>query len=117
VNVFARWRPTRKGKRAYLTLQQPRLRRPVRYARCRVTATSWVNLGDVFLCSACCTELLRDPDLISFGRPFITNPDLVERFRNGWLLAEPAPVSDWSSPSGAKGYTDFPVHAVPSTRS
>ena len=49
-------------------------------------------------------------DLISFGRPFISNPDLVERFRNGWPLAEPAPLSDWSSPSGAKGYTDFPPY-------
>ncbi len=46
-------------------------------------------------------------DLISFGRPFISNPDLVERFSNGWALAEPAPMSDWSSPTGAKGYTDF----------
>src|SRR5215472_727011 len=45
-------------------------------------------------------------DLISFGRPFISNPDLVERFSNGWPLAEPAPKSDWSSPTGAKGYTD-----------
>jgi 2,4-dienoyl-CoA reductase-like NADH-dependent reductase (Old Yellow Enzyme family) len=34
-------------------------------------------------------------DLIAFGRPFISNPDLVERFRNGWPLADPAPMSDW----------------------
>ena len=58
-----------------------------------------------------------DADLISFGRPFISNPDLVERFRNGWPLAEPAPMSDWSSPTGARGYTDFPAYAPPSTRS
>jgi 2,4-dienoyl-CoA reductase-like NADH-dependent reductase (Old Yellow Enzyme family) len=51
-----------------------------------------------------------DADLISFGRPFISNPDLVERFRNDWPLADPAPMSDWSAPTGAKGYTDFPVH-------
>src|SRR5713101_6889150 len=56
-------------------------------------------------------------DLISFGRPFISNPDLVERFRNGWPLAEPAPVSDWSSPTEAKGYTDFPAYAQSRTRS
>jgi N-ethylmaleimide reductase len=54
-------------------------------------------------------------DLISFGRPFISNPDLVERFRNDWPLAEPAPMSDWSSPTGAKGYTDFPAYAPSST--
>jgi 2,4-dienoyl-CoA reductase-like NADH-dependent reductase (Old Yellow Enzyme family) len=52
-----------------------------------------------------------DADLISFGRPFISNPDLVERFRNDWPLADAAPTSDWSAPTGAKGYTDFPVHA------
>ena len=27
-------------------------------------------------------------DLIAIGRPFIANPDLVERYRNGWPLAE-----------------------------
>ena len=56
-------------------------------------------------------------DLISCGRPFISNPDLVERFMNGWLLAEPAPMSDWSSPTGAKGYTDFPACTAISDRS
>lgn len=53
-----------------------------------------------------------DADLISFGRPFISNPDLVERFRNRWPLAEDAEMSDWYSPSGAKGYTDFPAHSA-----
>ena len=56
-------------------------------------------------------------DLISFGRPFISNPDLMERFQNDWPLAEPAPMSDWSSPTGAKGYTDFPAYALSPTRS
>jgi len=49
-------------------------------------------------------------DLIAFGRPFISNPDLVERFKNGWPLAELAPMTDWYSPIGEKGYTDFPAH-------
>ncbi len=49
-------------------------------------------------------------DLISFGRPFISNPDLVERFRNDRPLAPEAPISDWYSPTGAKGYTDFPMY-------
>jgi N-ethylmaleimide reductase len=52
-----------------------------------------------------------DADLIAFGRLFISNPDLVERFRNGWPLAETAPMADWYSPTGAKGYTDFPTYA------
>jgi len=51
-------------------------------------------------------------DLISFGRPFISNPDLVERFSNGWPVAELAPMSDWYSPTGAKGYTDFPPYSA-----
>ena len=49
-------------------------------------------------------------DLIAFGRPYITNPDLVERFTQGWPLAADAPVTAWSAP-GPEGYTDFPVHS------
>lgn len=47
-------------------------------------------------------------DLIAFGRPYISNPDLVERFEHGYPLAEPAPMTDWYTPGGEKGYTDFP---------
>jgi len=48
-------------------------------------------------------------DLIAFGRPFISNPDLVERFANGWDLSPEADMSTWYSPTGGKGYTDFPI--------
>lgn len=51
-----------------------------------------------------------DADLIAFGRPFISNPDLVEQFKNGWPLAPLAPMSDWYSPIGEKGYTDYSRH-------
>ncbi len=51
-------------------------------------------------------------DLIAFGRPFISNPDLVARFQHGWPLAETAEMSDWYSPLGEKGYTDFPAYSV-----
>ena len=51
-----------------------------------------------------------DADLIAFGRPFISNPDLVERFRHGWPLAEQAEMSSWYSPTGPRGYTDFPCY-------
>ena len=50
-----------------------------------------------------------DADLISFGRPYISNPDLVYRFENGIDLNPEADMSDWYSPTGAKGYTDFPM--------
>ena len=46
-------------------------------------------------------------DLIAFGRPLINNPDLMERFKNGWQPAEDAPMSDSYLPTGSKGYTDF----------
>jgi N-ethylmaleimide reductase len=48
-------------------------------------------------------------DLIAFGRPFLSNPDLVERFANGWELNPPADMKVWSAPD-ATGYTDFPFH-------
>lgn len=51
----------------------------------------------------------RDADLIAFGRPFISNPDLVYRFQNNLPLNPEAEMGDWYSPAGAKGYTDFPV--------
>ena len=47
-------------------------------------------------------------DMIAFGRPYISNPDLVERFQHGYPLAELAPMADWYSPTGEKGYSDFP---------
>jgi N-ethylmaleimide reductase len=48
-------------------------------------------------------------DLIAFGRPFISNPDLAERFANGWPLAPAARMSDWYS-FEPKGYADFPTY-------
>lgn len=53
----------------------------------------------------------HDADLIAFGRPFLSNPDLVERFANGWELNPPADPKVWSAPT-AEGYTDFPFHAA-----
>ena len=48
-------------------------------------------------------------DLIAFGRPYITNPDLADRFANGWPIKPDAPVTVWSAP-GPEGYTDFPTY-------
>lgn len=48
-------------------------------------------------------------DLISFGRPFISNPDLVERFGHGWPLNPLAEMSTWYS-FDAAGYTDYPFY-------
>jgi N-ethylmaleimide reductase len=51
----------------------------------------------------------RSADLISFGRPFISNSDLVERFANGWTLNPPADTKVWYS-FDEVGYTDFPMY-------
>jgi N-ethylmaleimide reductase len=46
-------------------------------------------------------------DLIAFGKPFISNPDLVDR------LKKDAPLNEWDKATfyggGAKGYTDYPT--------
>ncbi|MEM6911090.1 MAG: alkene reductase [Verrucomicrobiota bacterium] len=51
-------------------------------------------------------------DLIAFGRPYISNPDLVERFAKGWPLSKEGDMSTWYSPTGAQGYTDYPTAQV-----
>ena len=45
-------------------------------------------------------------DLIAFGRPYIANPDLVERLRIGATLNTPDPATMYGG--GAGGYTDYP---------
>lgn len=45
-------------------------------------------------------------DIIAIGRPFITNPDLPERYRNNWPLNPAEDMSLWYT-SGAEGYTDY----------
>jgi N-ethylmaleimide reductase len=46
-------------------------------------------------------------DLVAFGRPYIANPDLVERLATGAPLAE----VDWKTvyASGPRGYSDYPA--------
>jgi N-ethylmaleimide reductase len=48
-----------------------------------------------------------DADLFSFGRPFLANPDLVDRLRTGAPLAE-APKQYWYG-GGSVGYSDWPT--------
>ena len=45
-------------------------------------------------------------DLIAFGRPFLANPDLPERYRKGAPLNAPDMATFYTP--GAKGYTDYP---------
>ncbi|RZL89746.1 MAG: alkene reductase [Variovorax sp.] len=53
-------------------------------------------------------EALKEgDDLVAFGKPFISNPDLVRRLREG------APLNPWDKNTfyggGEKGYTDYPA--------
>jgi N-ethylmaleimide reductase len=48
-------------------------------------------------------------DLIAFGRPFISNPDLVERYGHGWPLNPWEDMSTWYS-FDEVGYTDYPSY-------
>lgn len=57
-------------------------------------------------------QALRDgrTDLIAMGRPFLANPDLVERLRQGSPLNAADPQTFYTP--GEKGYTDYPaLHA------
>jgi N-ethylmaleimide reductase len=48
-------------------------------------------------------------DLVAFGKLFVANPDLVERFRLGSPLNEPNRATFYGG--GAEGYTDYPRYA------
>jgi N-ethylmaleimide reductase len=47
-------------------------------------------------------------DLVAFGRPYIANPDLVQRFEENAPLTE----VDWETvyASGPHGYSDYPTY-------
>ncbi|MGA8138132.1 MULTISPECIES: alkene reductase [Pseudomonas] len=47
-------------------------------------------------------------DIIAFGRPFLANPDLPRRIREGLPLNPADPASFFGGDAG--GYTDYPVH-------
>ena len=46
-------------------------------------------------------------DAVAFGVPFIANPDLVTRFRQGAALNEPRPETFYTP--GPEGYNDYPT--------
>jgi N-ethylmaleimide reductase len=49
----------------------------------------------------------NEADLIAFGKPFLANPDLVERLQRRAPLNAPDKATFYGG--GAKGYTDYPV--------
>ncbi len=78
------------------------------YARAGGRAAWMVNNGyDRALAEAAVAE--GRADLVAFGKPFISNPDLVQRLRDN------ATLNPWDTATfyggGAKGYTDYPALA------
>src|SRR3954464_6959565 len=86
----------------------PRDLTPFDYAglRKRFSGTYIANNGYDF---ALANKVLaaNEADLIAFGKPFLANPDLVERLKKGAPLNEPDKATFYGG--GAKGYTDYPV--------
>jgi len=50
-------------------------------------------------------------NLVAFGRPFINNPDLVERLKNGWTLNTDLNTNAFYT-ADEKGYTDYPFYSA-----
>ena len=73
-----------------------------------------IYLGNLMLCGDFTKDTAEraiqkgDADLIAFGRDFIANPDLVERLKNDWPLAE-RNRTHWYS-QGPDGLIDYPVY-------
>ena len=49
----------------------------------------------------------KQADLVSFAKPFIGNPDLVRRLREGLPLSASFPETYYQG--GSQGYVDYPV--------
>jgi len=64
--------------------------------------------SDYFYENAMAALAEKKADAISFGRTFMTNPDLPERFRIGAELNPIDFTPTWYS-QGAEGYTDYPA--------
>ena len=84
------------------------------FSRYRATyqGTLVVNVG--FTQDSANTAIERGAaDAVSFGAPFIANPDLVDRFAHGYPLAAADPATLYTG--GPTGYTDYPTAtAIPS---
>lgn len=78
----------------------------VRFKRANPQAAWIVNNGYTREMALAAVESGR-ADLVAFGRPFIANPDLVERLRSGAPLATGQRETFYGG--GAEGYTDYPA--------
>lgn len=80
----------------------------VAYYRARYRGTVVANFG--FDASSAERALqVGEADLVSFGKPFISNPDFVRRARDGLALSPSNPETYYQGE--AAGYTDYPPAA------
>uniref|UniRef100_UPI00406C3DD9 alkene reductase n=1 Tax=Pseudomonas sp. F3-2 TaxID=3141539 RepID=UPI00406C3DD9 len=88
--------------------QEQALRDLLTQCKAQLAGTALILAGDMTLERA---QDLVDAgliDLAGFGQPFIGNPDLVARLKNGWPLA--TPNRDTYYGGGAEGYVDYPPY-------
>jgi 2,4-dienoyl-CoA reductase-like NADH-dependent reductase (Old Yellow Enzyme family) len=88
--------------------QEQALRALLRHCKAQLGQTALILAGDMTLERA---QDLVDAgliDLAAFGQPFIANPDLVARLKNGWPLT--TPDRDTYYGGGAEGYVDYPPY-------
>ncbi|ASZ13317.1 alkene reductase [Chitinophaga pendula] len=70
-----------------------------------------IRAGNFTADTAAAAIAAGNADLIAFGRPFISNPDLVERFRHHTSLTPPDTNTFYQG--GDTGYIDYPaVHTL-----
>jgi len=85
--------------------QEEALRSLLKHCKAELGDTALILAGDMTLERA---QDLVDAgliDLAAFGQPFIANPDLVARLKNGWPLT--TPDRDTYYGGDAKGYVDY----------
>lgn len=90
--------------------QEEALRALLQRCKANLGATALILAGDLTLERA---QALVDAgliDLAAFGQPFIGNPDLVARLKNGWPLT--VPDRDTYYGGGAAGYIDYPPYSA-----
>ena len=76
------------------------------YYRARFNGTLIANVG-FDGASANTAVQSKQADLVSFAKPFIGNPDLLRRLREGLPLAVSSPETYYQG--GPQGYVDYPT--------
>ncbi|RDH46162.1 alkene reductase [Zooshikella ganghwensis] len=102
-----------KRKIAYLHLNEPTWANGQPYSNIFRDKLRQSFKGAIIVCGAYDRDRAEEvvtsgwADLVAFGRPYIANPDLVNRFKYNSELNEPDPDTFYGG--DAKGYIDYPM--------